>query len=67
MDPAVSKPVIDEYVEYMSDLNALAAEYFMKIATGALEIDAFDEYLAKFEELGGTEVVDAVNEWYVNR
>ena len=60
-------PVIDEYVEYMTDLRALAAEYFMKIATGALPLEAFDEYLRKFDELGGNEVVAAVNEWYANR
>lgn len=67
VDPALSKPVIDEYIEYMSDLNALAAEYFVKIATCALPIEAFDEYLEKFDALGGNEVVDAVNEWYLNK
>lgn len=67
VDPALSMPVIDEYVEYMTDLRALAAEYFMKIATGALPLEAFDEYLRKFDELGGNEVVAAVNEWYANR
>lgn len=67
VDPSLDMPVIDEYIEYMGDLDALASEYFMKIATGALPIEAFDEYLEKFDELGGNEVVDAVNEWYVNK
>ncbi len=67
VDPAVDKPVIDEYVEYISDIRALSAEYFMKIATGALPVEAFDEYLEKFDQLGGTEIVEAINEWYASK
>lgn len=64
IDPAAYMPVIDEYVDVIADLRTLASEYFMKIATGALEIDAFDEYLEKFDEYGGAEMLEAVNAWY---
>jgi putative aldouronate transport system substrate-binding protein len=67
LDPTVSIPAIPEYVNKISDINDLCAEYFLKIATGALPVSAFDEFLTRFDAIGGNDVVRAVNEWYANR
>jgi len=45
-------------------LNDLRNEYFVKIITGALPLDAFDEYVSKWWASGGTETMEAIREWY---
>lgn len=42
--------------------NKLWAEYFTKIVTGALPIEAFDEYVEEFYAQGGSELTEEVNE-----
>jgi putative aldouronate transport system substrate-binding protein len=46
------------------DLPKLLDEYFYKIITGALPIDAWDEYVKKYYAQGGKQIEDQVNaEW----
>jgi len=44
------------------DLDKLWSEYFVKIVSGVLTVDAWDEYVQKFYEQGGQKVEDQVNE-----
>ena len=37
-----------------------------KIITGELSINAFDEFVKKWNESGGAEVTRRVREWYAN-
>jgi putative aldouronate transport system substrate-binding protein len=67
VDPTTAMPVIPLYIEKISDINDLCAEYFLKIATGALPVSAFDEFTRRFNAIGGNDVVKAVNEWYSKR
>jgi putative aldouronate transport system substrate-binding protein len=64
VDPTTAMPVIPIYIEKMSDINDLCAEYFLKIATGALPVSAFDEFVRRFNAIGGNDVIKAVNDWY---
>jgi putative aldouronate transport system substrate-binding protein len=63
-DLVADMPAIPLYVEKMTDINDLCAEYFLKIATGALPLSAFDDFLKRFDAIGGNDVVNAVNAWY---
>jgi putative aldouronate transport system substrate-binding protein len=63
-DPIADMPVIPLYVEKITDINDLCAEYFLKIATGVLPVSAFDEFLKRFDAIGGNDFVNAVNAWY---
>jgi putative aldouronate transport system substrate-binding protein len=67
LNPAAAMPLIPEVVKYGTDVNDLCAQYFLKIATGALPVSAFDEFKARFNAIGGAEMVKAVNDWYANR
>ncbi|OMF21953.1 hypothetical protein BK133_27405 [Paenibacillus sp. FSL H8-0548] len=57
-------PPIPEVEENSQSLLDLTNEYFIKIVTGALPIDAFDEYVNKWNSLGGEASLTAINEWY---
>jgi putative aldouronate transport system substrate-binding protein len=61
LNPAAAMPAIPEVIKYGSDVNDLCAQYFLKIATGALPVSAFDEFKARFDAIGGKEMVKAVN------
>jgi len=64
-NPADNMPSIPIYIEKITDINDLCAKYFLKIATGALDLDAgWKTFQAEFQKLGGPAVVDAVNAWY---
>ena len=66
-NPAAIMPVIPQYIDRISDINSLCAEYFLKIAVGALPISSFDEFLTRFNAIGGNDMVNAVNQWYTTR
>ncbi|MFD0960183.1 extracellular solute-binding protein [Paenibacillus chungangensis] len=57
-------PPIEEVVENTQTLTDLTNEYYIKIITGALPLEAFDEYVDKWNSLGGAESLKAINEWY---
>lgn len=44
------------------DLEKLWQEYFVKIVSGELPVDAWDEYVQKFYSQGGSEIEKQVNE-----
>lgn len=48
--------------DYPDLYNKLWNEYFTKIVTGVLPVSAYDEYVEKFYEQGGTELTGQVNE-----
>ena len=45
-------------------LTSLQEETFIKIIIGDLELDAFDEFVQQWHDLGGAEITDDVNEWF---
>lgn len=63
-DPMWYAPLIPIKQEKNQVLSDLTNEYFLKIITNALPLDAFDEYVEKWKAAGGDEVLKAVNEWY---
>ncbi|MGI5894817.1 MAG: ABC transporter substrate-binding protein [Candidatus Merdivicinus sp.] len=57
----VSIPVISEK---KGELMKLRDEMVISIITGEKPIDYFDEYVEKYNSIGGKEVIEAANEWY---
>lgn len=53
-------PIMDEYPE----LSQLFEQYFTKIITGALPLDAYDDFMEEYLAKGGQKIQDAVNEDY---
>jgi len=67
-NPAYNMPTIETYVDKIGDIDACCAEWFIKIATGAVDLDTgWKSFLKEFETLGGYEMIEAVNDWYVNQ
>lgn len=47
-----------------ANLYAREMEYFSKIISGALPVDAFDDFVAEWKSTGGDAITAEVNEWY---
>jgi putative aldouronate transport system substrate-binding protein len=68
LNPAYNMPSIEIYNERMPDINDCCAEWFLKIATGAVGLDeGWEGFLDEFETLGGYDIVQAVSDWYSNQ
>ncbi|MBD2845633.1 extracellular solute-binding protein [Paenibacillus sp. IB182496] len=57
-------PPIATVEENAQTLTDLRNEYFIKIISGALPLEAFDEYVSKWESLGGKESLEEIRSWY---
>jgi putative aldouronate transport system substrate-binding protein len=57
-------PLIQEYEEVKTQLSDLTEEMFDKIIVGALPMDAFDDYVKQWNQLGGQKALDAIDAWY---
>lgn len=53
--------------ERKSTLDKLRDETFAKIIMGEIPIDDFDKYLKNWGNMGGTEMIEEVNEWYLDK
>ncbi|MTW87665.1 extracellular solute-binding protein [Virgibacillus dakarensis] len=53
-----------EWEKYHADLEKLRDQTFWNIITGEKDIDAFDDFVKKFYEMGGEKVEDEANELY---
>jgi len=54
-------------IERMSTLDQMQQETFTKIITGALPLEAFDEFVTQWYELGGQDITDEVNDWSASK
>ena len=50
--------------EKWAGLNTLTQETYFGIITGELPIDAFDEFVAKWQDQGGDAILQEIQEWY---
>jgi putative aldouronate transport system substrate-binding protein len=51
-------------VEFNATLSKLTNETFTRIILGDLPVDAFDEYVKNWSNLGGNKMTTEANEWY---
>ena len=49
--------------EKMSTLEKMRDEVFIKIVLGESSVEEFDKYVNDFNNLGGTEIQQEVNDW----
>lgn len=66
-DPLETVPIIPAYQDGKTDLTDLFATYRVKFIMNEYPMDKFDDMKAEWEQLGGQEILDALNEWYTNR
>lgn len=50
-----------------SSLNKMMLEVFTKIIMGDASLDSFDEFVADWNKLGGSDMTNEVNEWYATQ
>jgi putative aldouronate transport system substrate-binding protein len=67
LDLTYDMPAIPEYLSKITNIRDLEDQYFIKIATGALPVSAFDEFKTKFNAAGGQDMIKAVNDWYATK
>jgi putative aldouronate transport system substrate-binding protein len=68
INPTYDMPSIEVYNDNISNIDDTCAEWFLKFATGAEALETgWAQFLAEFEENGGTEVEAAVSDWYKNK
>ena len=66
--------VLDKYVgaptktmiEKKAYLDKLESETFIKIIIGSSSIDTFDKFVTDWQNAGGNDITNEVNEWYTN-
>ncbi|UJF31790.1 extracellular solute-binding protein [Paenibacillus hexagrammi] len=58
---AIDRPAWDKY---MTDIKKLREETFWGIITGKLPVSAFDDFVAKYEKMGGKQVDEEANQLY---
>lgn len=66
-NPLETIPVIAEYQDGQTDIDDLYSTYRVKFIMNEYSMDKFDDMKTEWEQLGGQEILDALNEWYVNR
>jgi putative aldouronate transport system substrate-binding protein len=49
---------------YLGTLDEIQNELFTQIILGQVPIDAYDQFVSEFYELGGQQITDEVNDWY---
>lgn len=57
-------PPIEEVEAVKSTLKDLYQEYSTKIIMGVLPLEAFDEYVAKYNSMGGDKALEEIQVWY---
>ena len=62
--PPVIVPAVDSLSQYSGNLTKLQQETYTKIIIGEQPVDAFDTFVKKFMDNGGSEVEKDVNEAY---
>lgn len=60
-------PPIPEYDENLNTLQEFVYENAVKFVMGARPLSEFDDYVKEFNSRGGTEAIEAMNEWYTNK
>ncbi|MBP1917398.1 putative aldouronate transport system substrate-binding protein [Lederbergia galactosidilyticus] len=69
-DMGIANPVLSyvspTFLKKGTDLAKTRDEYFVKIVTGELPLDAFDQFVEKWLKDGGQKITEEVNEWYEN-
>jgi len=63
-DVGMSLSVYEGYSDYLPENAMLYREYASKIVLGTLPMEAWDEYVHKWNDEGGAEVTKRATEWY---
>mgnify|MGYP000845558514 CR=1 FL=1 len=50
--------------KYKADLDKLQEQTYLKLITGDLPIDAFDDFVTQWLQLGGEQLTKEANDWY---
>jgi len=65
-DPAWNMPPDNAISKNMTALTQFEEDFFIEVITGNKSINDLSEFIEQWEQEGGTEMIEAVNEWYKN-
>lgn len=54
-------PQTEASAQYLADLKTFTLDPYIKIITGEASVDRFDEFVLRFNELGGQQILDEIN------
>lgn len=63
-DVGMPLSIYEDYEDYLPGEARLYREYCSKMVLGELPMSAWDEYIKKWYERGGTEIIKRATEWY---
>jgi len=61
------RPPTPTQVERQADLTKLQDETFLGIITGEKPLEAFDDFVDQWKEMGGDKITEEANEWWESR
>ena len=53
--------------QYWESLETLRKMTYVQIITGEKPVDAFDDFVKQWNEMGGAKITEEANEWYHSR
>lgn len=54
-------PPVEAANQYLTDLKTFTLDAYVKFITGEESVDKFDEFVEKFNSLGGQQIIDEIN------
>jgi putative aldouronate transport system substrate-binding protein len=63
-DPTLLAPPLPVVGTHMQKLNKLESDYMIKVLAGAEKLDGYDNFVQQWKAQGGTEVIQALSDWY---
>lgn len=55
---------LPSYTKYLADLSKLRDETYVAIITGEKPLSAFDDFVKRWNDMGGAQMVKEANDWY---
>ncbi len=53
--------------QYWESLDTLRKTTYVQIITGEKPVEAFDDFVKQWNEMGGAKITEEANEWYHSR
>ena len=42
----------------------MSSDFYAQVISGAVSVDEYDEFVAKWDKAGGAEMTEEINAWY---
>jgi len=63
-DPIGYMPPSEAVSKYNQKLWQMSSDFYAQVISGAVSVDEYDEFVAKWDKAGGAEMTEEINAWY---